>query len=253
MIAWCTFCQSYQGETPPIDRWELTHIVCPSCLASGVYEKPAAADAVWPIAEFFGELRTAGRRGLATASDGVLARASALGVRPLDLLIGLLQPALREIGAAWEAGTLPVAHEHRFSRMVEEITAVVLVEARRATPPPESPEFLLVGADGNFHTLGPRVVELFLLAHGRSVTALVPGLPAAEVLRLVERLAPRTLGVSVSEASQLGALREVADGVRALPPARRPKLVVGGGFVLRGGALDPGLGVTACAALEDLL
>ena len=253
MIAWCTFCQSYQGETPPIDRWDITHVVCASCLASGVYENPAAADAVWPIAEFFGELRAAGRRGIITATDAVLARAAALGIRPIDLLIGLLQPALREIGAAWEAGTLPVAHEHRFSRMVEEIAAVLLVEARRGAPPTESPEFLLVCADGNFHTLGPRVVELFLLAHGRSVAALVPGLPGAEVLQLVEQLAPRTLGVSISEATQLGALREVADGVRAIPAERRPKLVVGGGYVLRGGALDRALGATACVALTDLL
>lgn len=253
MISWCAYCQTWQGEIPPLESWEVTHGICKSCIRRGVAQDAAAIGAIRPVADFLQALRAEARLGFSTPGAVVLDRATKLGIRPLELLVGLLQPALDEIGKLWEREELTVAHEHRFSAMVETVVTLVLQRAREASAVSSQPEFLLVNADGNHHTLGLRVVEAFLLSHGRTVLALVPGLPAAEVIAQVRALQPKTLGVSVAVPRELEVVKEIATALAALPSERRPRFVAGGSAIRAGAQLDPSLGVIVCAELRDLL
>lgn len=252
MISWCSYCQTYQGELPPWHRWELSHGVCPACLAADVPHDPARSKAVAAVADFFAELRRGAREARGTSAE-VLSRARALGVRPLELLLGLLQPALCDLGQAWEAGEVSIATEHRFSSLVEEVAAELLAEARRRQPPPRPPEFLLLAADGNFHSLGLRLAELFLLSHGRTVTTVFPGLPEPEVAALARTLRPRFLGLSVSLPSQLAAVRAVSAALGAAPGPDAPRLVLGGSLFLASDELPEVPGALVCRQVNELL
>lgn len=254
MISWCAFCQTWQGEVPPLESFELTHGICGACLRKGVAEDPQAITAIKPVANFFTALRAEARRGFATPAAAVLDQAAKLGIRPLELLVGMLQPALAEIGKLWTRGEVTVAAEHRFSAMVQAVTTLFLERAREGNPLHTlPPEFLLVNADGNHHALGVRVVEAFLVSHGRAVVALIPGLPATEVMGEVRALRPQILGVSVAAPEELGAVEELAAALAALPPAERPQLVVGGQAIRAGARPRPALGVQTVTELRDLL
>ena len=66
----------------------------------------------------------------------------------MDLLLGILQPLLVEIGKLWASGQITVATEHRFSDLVGEILSHVRREFNQV-PRPESPKLLLLTAEGN--------------------------------------------------------------------------------------------------------
>lgn len=238
---------------PPHESYDVTHGICEACLGRGVAQDLRGLTEARRVGEFFSRLRAEARKGYSTTSTATLEEADALGVRPLELLVGFLQPGLDEIGRAWERGEVTVATEHRFSEMVEALATTVLHRAREQEKPNAHPEFLLVNADGNFHTVGLRVVEAFLLSRGRSVQALIPGLPTREVLALVRSLRPRTLGLSLSLPGQLDQVRELATALANLPAELKPQLVVGGSAIRAGLQVDPALGARVCLEVRELL
>ncbi len=254
MIDWCAYCQTWQGEIPPFDSWAMSHGICASCFEQGRVDDPTAIGTVMPVAIFFRRIRSEARRGFTTAGAAVLEEAETLKIRPLELLVGLLQPALDEIGHLWARGDVTVAAEHRFSAMVQTVATLVLERARKAiTNPAQPPEFMLVNADENQHTLGPLVAEAFLLTHGRKGFALIPGLPAPEVLEQVGALHPKTLGISVARLRDLEMVQQVCAGLAGLVPEQRPRVVVGGSAIRLGARPDPALGVTVCTDLRALI
>lgn len=226
MIVWCAYCQRFQGEQPPLDDYEVTHGLCARCSAKGAPQDDEAIAAIRPLAAFYSRLRTQARAGTELPTGQVLSEARSLGVRPLDLLLGMVQPALYEIGDLWSRGEMSVAMEHRFSANVQRIVDAI-AEATPAPPPRRGDlDYLLVAADREQHTLGLRFVELFLREHGRSTFLVAPGLPAAEVLALVRSLEPRTLGLSVALPAHAAAVREISTALDGVPG--RPRLIVGG-------------------------
>ncbi|HQU34254.1 MAG: hypothetical protein B7Z68_10900 [Acidobacteria bacterium 21-70-11] len=255
MISWCSYCQTYQGEVPPFDRFDLTHGICKACTEKKAMADGDAVARIQPIVDFHARLREKARDGFATAPRDVFDQAVALGIQPLDLLIGLVQPALYEIGDLWTRGEVTVANEHRFSAMVDSLTALVLERMPRGRGLRRSaePDVLLANADGNYHTLGVRMVELLLVAHGLTTVAVVPGVPAGETLELARSLRPRTFGVSVSLGRQMKAVREIGAGLAGWPAKERPRLVVGGLPIKAGLRLDPALGAEAIADPRALL
>ena len=251
MIDWCAYCQTWQGEIPPFDSWAMSHGICASCFEQGRVDDPTAVGTVMPVATFFRRIRSEARRGFTTPAAAVLEQAEKLKLRPMELLVGLLQPALDEIGQLWERGEVTVAAEHRFSAMVQTVATLVLERARGAITNPVQPlDFMLVNAQGNHHTLGALVVEAFLLTQGRRGFALIPGLPVREVLDQVKSLRPKTLGISVARPGELEMVEQVCAG---LVPEQRPQVVVGGSAIRLGARPDPALGVSVCTDLRALI
>ncbi len=254
MIHWCAYCQSYIGESEPFDDFSLTHGVCRKCANSGAAAAPDAGEKLRPLAEFFRKLRAEVRAGITSSADLWAGEAFRLGVKPQDLLMGILQPALYEIGRLWAGGAVTVAAEHRFSAFAEEMVGSVfahypeLARGRQAA----EPDVLLTCAEGNYHTLGIRFLEAGLLANGLKTYAVLPGLPAAETAALAARLRPVAVGISVAMEGQLGSARELAEMLGRLPERERPLLLLGGLPLKEGAPAPAGPGIFACRSLADV-
>lgn len=205
MIHWCCYCQTLLGEVPPLTSFEITHGICPRCEARLEANEAILEEHETAIA-FSRALFTAARDGdLATCSD-LVARAREAGFGAPEILVGLVQPALVEIGARWERGLVTVADEHRFTRWCERV--VTLVERPPAREPPL--DLLILQAPGNRHELGARVAEQVLVAAGVRAEAIVPELPPDDLVALVHARAPLHVGFSCALPDMVDAASEVA-------------------------------------------
>jgi methanogenic corrinoid protein MtbC1 len=167
--------------------------------------------------------------GIRMEANVLLEKAFGLGIRPLDLLMGMIQPLLYEIGNRYARGEITVTQEHLFSQFVDELIWRIRFRMQGGkVADPEKPEVLLVCANGNYHSLGIRFIELALIQEGISTSCLYPSLPAAEVVRLVESIRPKIIGVSIGDKNQLETVLTLASQLGKLPEQVRPLLIIGG-------------------------
>jgi methanogenic corrinoid protein MtbC1 len=232
MIRWCAYCQKFLGEVPPFAEFTLTHGVCVSCKVGAANISSAEARDLRALGAYYVELRDATRNSFERAG-AVLDRGLELGLAPIDLMMGMLQPALHDMGQRWANGERRVFDEHQLTALSSAIIDLAFdrrpeLTALRQSP---APAVLLVSAEGNMHTLGLRIVEYHLLDRGLPVFTVTPGIPADEIGELVRWLRPSVLGVSVALPEQIPALRglgaTLASSVESMP------VLVAGGNALR--------------------
>ena len=253
MIRWCTFCQTYLGESEPFDQYHITHGACPTCLAAfsaaGWQPQPRTR----PLADYYARVAQAGASGTAPAE--LLQEGLDLGLDPWDLLMGVITPALRNIGERWADGLATVAEEHRLTAICAAILALLetgnpaFPDLRRKA----RPEVLLVGAETNQHNMGLHLVEFFLLTRAIAVRTATTALDTDAVLALVRELGPAKVGISCSMPGQLAGVRATVLALAALPEPERPRIYLGG-YAMRGqGRLIEDLPCRLCTTPLDLL
>lgn len=228
MIQWCACCQRFQGEVEPRDDYAVTHTICEACEAREAFLQPLPA---WlgAIQAFLERVARSGvERGL--TAEEIVAQGAALGLEPVDLLVGVIQPVLRQIGDRWARSEATIAEEHRISALCAAVLHTMTardpsVAALRVARPPA---VLLAPAEDNQHTLGLQVLEVLLLRSGIPTFAVYPGLPAGELVALARALRPRVVGISAAVPEQLAAATNVAVALAEAPPDERPLVVVGG-------------------------
>lgn len=253
MIRWCSWCQRYQGEAEPFEDFRLTHTLCDACREADAALNDGLVERVKPIQRYFAKVARAGAEG--ASATALLDEGLSLGLPPADLLMGVLQPVLYQMGARWSDADACVHEEHRLTGVCA--TMLQLLTERQpgwaGLRQAHAPQVLLVNAEDNFHTLGVQIVEFFLLAHGVPVFTVHPGLPARETAALAESLRPKVVGVSVALPTQLASVRELTATLTGLPAERRPPVVAGGYGVRRLG--DPGrdFGFSLCQGPVQLL
>jgi methanogenic corrinoid protein MtbC1 len=229
VLRWCAYCQEFQGEVPPLDRFTTTHGICAACLLKGMDRLDTEISNSHRLRELQGRLHEAGKLGDTKAAPEIVKLALDGGLRPVDILVGLVTPLLYLIGSEWESGLITVAEEHRFTRFCERVFALVRVEVKARLPAPAVRPTLvfLLNAKGNHHTLGIRILALWLQSHGIETREFSPP-PAPEVLVgcAVEDGAEAIL-ISLALDRQKGYVCEVGRRVEALP-VRRPMVIVGG-------------------------
>jgi methanogenic corrinoid protein MtbC1 len=229
MIRWCSYCFSFLGQIEPLDTFQVSHGVCEACLEAGVFDGGTEHDArIADLQGLYGRLRSLQRDPTAAGADvaGICDQALRLGLSRPDILLALLQPALYEVGARFEAGEVHVYEEHAFTRYCER----VLVHLERLPGPlPGAPlDALLLNVEGNHHQVGLRVIESLLRDRGLKVLCIVPGMPVQELPLLLKRWRPKVLGLSLSMPEQLPALRAAREQVMSMPASVRPRVIVGG-------------------------
>lgn len=143
----------------------------------------------------------------------ILGRAAAEGA---SHLLALLDEVLEEVGAAWEAGLLSVAHEHLLSQAAEDRLRAL----RLAVEPMDSPPtLLLAGLPGERHGLGLQAVALRAALEGVPVQLLGTDCPAADIVRAARAPSIRAVGLSVSSAAPSREVAGLLAGLAAsLPP-----------------------------------
>jgi methanogenic corrinoid protein MtbC1 len=253
MIRWCAYCQRFLGEVEPLDDYAITHTICEACAAREAYLLPQSAS-LEAIQAFFMRVAQAGAEPGPTARE-IVAQGAALGLDPVDLLVGVMQPVLRRIGERWARSQATIAEEHRVSALCSMVIQTMLADdasmaaLREARPP----TVLLTVAEGNHHTLGIQVLEVVLLRHRIATYTVYPGLPAPEVVALARALRPRVIAISAAVPEQLGSAAAVAEQLADLPPGQRPRVVVGGRGLHDGAPLPAGNALLACRDARALL
>ena len=253
MYIWCSYCLSLIDEQPPFENSAVSHGICTSCLASLMKADPPEIRLA-ALAAFRDKLNRAGIDADVSRIPGLLYDARELGVRVSDVLVGVAGALLYEYGEAWHQGKISIAQEHRFTAFFETLLHFIKVShpeiAIRLRD--RSPKCLLTPVPGNRHTLGIRMLEVWLAEHGVTCMTVEPDLPADEIAALADQLRPTIVGLSISIPNQVAALTDLADSLHKLPA---PPAVVAGGFAVKSSteiARVSSAGVTLLPGLRDL-
>jgi len=254
MIKWCSYCQQYLGEFEPWQDYSVSHGICPPCYVKLKKEGDVFYNKAQQLSELYDRLRSAARCGTPISYTKIITEARELNIKPLDLMIGMIQPILHEIGVLWAAGEISVAREHQFSDFADSLVAAMYLHYPELDTFRQSvsPRFLLVNADGNYHTLGLQLVALSLATRKIPHRVVLPGLPAGEIVSLIQEHKPRAVGISVALPTHMKGVRELLGALRQSDPDPTPSVYVGGMPVREGLSLPEEFGVTLCKSIFDL-
>lgn len=248
MIMWCAYCQHFQYEFEPFDQYGISHGVCQTCQPKAMAFSPQKN--LDEIKAFYRSLREIALSSAPADVIKIEEESNRLGIRSIDLMMGVLQPLLAEIGDLWASGKVTVATEHRFSALVQDLIAHFRSHSGWSLRPP-SPRLILVNAEDNFHTMGLQMAEAYFAVRGIPTLTAVPGLPIQEILDLLDLHKPAAIGFSVAMPTQMRQMREVVERMKGL--ARPPRRVLVGGPAVRLGlSPDPSFGIDVCRQLAEV-
>lgn len=239
MITWCTYCQRYLGEKPPLTDFSISHGICPDCLKVAAFSAPRL-DWTRDVQEFFLEVSSKAMHGRSLDFSAIVASQQSLGINVNDLLMGIIQPILYEIGDRFAQNRLKVATEHKFTMFCEELLHNLRggEDHNILYSNTDQCENLLVCVDSNYHSLGIQFVSFFLRKSATKIVTIFPGLPGGEVVDLIRLYKPVRLGISVAMANQQPWLQELAQLLKGLPLEERPEKNIVGGYLFRTGKVD---------------
>jgi methanogenic corrinoid protein MtbC1 len=233
MIRWCSYCQQYMGERPPLDDFSLTHGMCDQCSSKLELHEDALYDKAIGLKDYYRKLHEACFHGDWIKVKELILKAHQTTMRPEDLCLGMIQPFLYEVGCLWEKSKVSVADEHKLTSVCSSVIEMFfnMYPQYHHLRQSGTPKVLLANAEDNYHILGIRMVEFMLMAHQIPTCTLFPGLPATEVFNLIQELNPPIVGISVALGIQMKSVRELLGLVKNLEPAVKPKVYVGGQYI----------------------
>ncbi|MDA0798978.1 MAG: cobalamin-dependent protein, partial [Chloroflexi bacterium] len=143
-----------------------------------------------------------------------------------DVYLGLVAPALVEVGDRWHDGSLSVADEH----LATEITARDSQELRSAAhrKPALGKRVTVTAAPGERHALGGRIVADFLYLDGWEVDFLGADMPAEDLAAFVKGTGPDLVAISVVLETNVAGAANAIKRVKEVAP-RLPVMVGGPG------------------------
>ncbi len=147
-------------------------------------------------------------------ADAVLAHAhSILPVE--DVLLGLIQPTLVEIGERWHSGEINIAHEHQASAYLRGKLHGLL---EMAGSPRHGPTVVVACPPGEWHEIGALTIAIFLRRAGIRTHFLGANTPIADLARFAREIKASAVLVSAGTSdvienmrSQVHLLREAVE------------------------------------------
>jgi len=239
MLKWCSYCQQFQGETPPFEDLSVTYGLCRRCESE--HPDIFASDVV-RHSEFlrlvYHSLYEAGRRNDLRSGQQLAEEAIAANFKPVDILLGILTPLLYKIGEQWRSGSITVADEHGFTAFSERVIELIEGSMRRGRTRRRAgaPRYLLMNAPGNTHTLAIRVLALWLESRSNCTPTVVDNLDPQELAQRIIKGAPKALLISMALPEQLNGVAAISALVEELPAGARPKVIVGG-YAIKSGLI----------------
>ncbi len=231
MFRWCAYCQRFIGESAPLDNYAVTHGVCAACtetVLGGTFQSTPTALIAQQLFHAITESTTRGEFAL---PETLFQQAIDAKIRPSDLLLGVLQPALYRIGLQWEQGEVTPALERAFSTWCRNILSRFTEEFAHVA----SPTILLTPLVTNSHDLGIAFLARFLRDNRVSCLLIAPGLPDAALVEKCLQVRPAFCGLSVSLPTHIS--RAVALAKRIESETHGDTTVILGGLAFRQGAL----------------
>jgi len=140
--------------------------------------------------------------------------------------VGMIQPAMYEVGRLWQENRLSVAQEHLATAVSQNVLARAYLQAEFA--PPNGRRAIFACVQGNQHSLGLRMVSDVFETAGWETAYLGADVPVPDLVRLVDAQRPQLLALSLSQPAHLVAARESIARLRAELGDARPQIWVGG-------------------------
>jgi len=258
MLRWCAYCQEFQGETAPFEDFNLTHGICPKCLSEDAPRVDRRVEHAKSLRGLQERLMNSGKTENADAARALIDLAMEAGIRPVDVLMGLVSPALYSIGEQWSHGSVTVTEEHRFTAFCEsafDIIANKLGRAKAADLSDQLVDVILMNAYGNTHTLAIRFLSLWLRGLGIKVLLLEPPAPLAQLIRIIEKVQPTFILISVALANHIDGVSEIARSLERVNARIKPTLIVGGNAVKSGRAtpIPDAIFLTDIRVMDDMI
>lgn len=174
-------------------------------------------------------LREAVEKGL-RAEASAAARRELAEKQPLDVVNGILIPALDEVGARFEKGTLylpqllqaAAAAQAAFDLVKEAI-------ASQGTPPVSRGKIVVATVKGDIHDIGKNIVKVILENYGYSVTDLGRDVAPERVVEAVRETGAPLVGLSALMTTTLPSMEQT---IQMLHAAGLPCKIMVGGAVL---------------------
>lgn len=149
--------------------------MCITCVKGQGAERPHSeflrARAIFEL------LEKAGRGGSLDACEQVINETLDFGLKPSEIIVGILHPALYHIGELWERGEITVADEHRFTAF-----ALGLIDRLRfAEPPADETLIILANHPESMHDVGLSILPN-CLTRGVMTNSLLTGNPGSTLV-----------------------------------------------------------------------
>lgn len=143
-----------------------------------------------------------------------------------DFYLGVIQPAMYEIGVGWEMGNLTVAQEHLASAIIARIMSSLYQNHVLSNEQPQR-KAVVTAAPNEFHETGAHIIADFLEMHGWDVYYLGANIPVQDLRKLLLEKRPFLLAVSVTMPYNLAGVSEIVKAARE-KPMNNIKIMVGG-------------------------
>ncbi len=233
MILWCSYCQKFQGETPPYENYRPTHGMCPSCAKKGFEESDDEFDQVKKIKEIQKKLLQAGLDQNHPIAIETIDQAQKAGIQSVDLLMGVIAPILWKTGDLWESGEITHQDEHRFTTFYNVIIEQIEIydSNRPGINQSEKLDILLMNAPKNIHQVGIRILNLWLRSKEVQTGVLSQNLKVEEVATEIRKLKPKYFGISVALAEHLPDVQNYIEQLKKILKEDSPQFIIGGNAV----------------------
>lgn len=221
MFRWCAYCQHLIGEMSPLQDFRVTHGVCEACAQQLETYTPNLG--ILQAKAMLESLEEAGQSGDFSECSAAIDSALEAGLKPSEVMVGILHPALARIGQLWESGEITVAEEHRFTDF-----ALQLIDQLRFPHSLESrPLVVLITYPENSHEVGLRMLQILTWDQGIPCERLPAGSSSEVIAEVITTRHPDLVGLSVSLVESIPDSLVFADDLsRLLRPAT--DLVLGG-------------------------
>lgn len=148
------------------------------------------------------------------------------GTPVTDLYVGIIQPAMREIGVLWHRGDISIAEEH----LATATTRDVMARLRSGFPQsgPDARRVVAAAVAGDFHDLGLRMATDILELNGWRAWYLGANMPADILIEFMDRCPTDMLLLSVSTALHLRVATRTIEVIRRNGASDCPRILVGG-------------------------
>ncbi|MFC1748450.1 B12-binding domain-containing protein [Pseudomonadota bacterium] len=159
------------------------------------------------------------------ASDVVL-QAMNKGISLVDVSIGIVQPAMYEVGRRWQVNQLTVAQEHLATAITQNVLAKAYGQAEFKAPVNRRAMFACI--ETNHHGLGLRMVSDAFEIEGWGVDYLGANTPTDSLIQMLDNTQVDLLGLSASMHDQVIALGDAIDKLKSELGSKCPPIAIGG-------------------------
>jgi methanogenic corrinoid protein MtbC1 len=238
MISWCAYCQEFQGEVEPYHNFAVTHGLCLNCAKTIKDYTEKEEERVKDLNLMIKKIFVIGRHGDPAEIKSLVEEARKKGIKNSEILVGMISPALWEIGDLWARNQITFHDEHRFTFQMRK----VLHHIKEQTPLKNigtKKDVLLINTVGNTHTLGIEILDFWLRDKGiQSQILLWESFSKEDLAQKIELINPKILGISVAMPEQLPATAQLISFLKESLGRRLPKICVGGNALKTGSSLQ---------------